>query len=55
VANYAQLSTTDTQQLLKDIFSLVSKRPDSACNFLDTTGLPGWEREDVRVVYRVRS
>lgn len=38
------------QALVQEIFSLVSKRPDTACNFLEGSKLLGGK--DTRVIYR---
>jgi AP-3 complex subunit sigma len=38
------------QALIEEIFSLVSKRPDTVCNFLEGSKLLGGK--DTRVIYR---
>lgn len=38
------------QALIQEIFTLVNKRPDSACNFLEGSQLVGGS--DVRIIYR---
>ena len=35
VATRVVLQTTDTQKLVRELFHMVSKRPDSVCNFLE--------------------
>jgi AP-3 complex subunit sigma len=48
---YLPIQDIATQQaLVQEIFSLVSKRPDTACNFLEGSKLLGGK--DTRVIYR---
>ena len=54
IKNYVQMDLVSTQNLMRTIFSLVVKRPDSACNFLETSGIPMLDG-DHKVIYRVGS
>src|SRR5437762_11284954 len=46
-----KLKDIATQQaLLQEIYSLVSKRPDTACNFLEGSQMLGGK--DTRIIYR---
>ncbi|KXN73811.1 adaptor-related protein complex 3 sigma 1 subunit, partial [Conidiobolus coronatus NRRL 28638] len=47
---YQQIDTFDQQQIIQEIFSLVSKRSDLACNFLEGSKLLGGS--DTRIIYR---
>ncbi|GAA5807441.1 AP-3 complex subunit sigma-2 [Mucor flavus] len=47
---YQQIDIATQQALVQEIFSLVSKRPDTACNFLEGSKLLGGK--DTRVIYR---
>ncbi|KAI7904406.1 AP complex, mu/sigma subunit [Cokeromyces recurvatus] len=47
---YQQIDIATQQALIQEIFSLVSKRPDTACNFLEGSKLLGGK--DTRVIYR---
>ncbi|KAI9295643.1 Adaptor protein complex sigma subunit [Neoconidiobolus thromboides FSU 785] len=47
---YQQIPVPKQQEILNEIFSLVSKRPDTACNFLEGSQLIGGK--DTRVIYR---
>ncbi|CAH1767242.1 15049_t:CDS:2 [Entrophospora sp. SA101] len=47
---YQQIDIATQQALLLEIYSLVSKRPDTACNFLDGSQMLGGK--DTRVIYR---
>ncbi|OZJ03359.1 hypothetical protein BZG36_02985 [Bifiguratus adelaidae] len=47
---YQQVDIATQQALIQEIFSLVSKRPDTACNFLEGSQLLGGK--DTRVIYR---
>ncbi len=40
------------QQLIREIFSLVSKRSESVCNFLDGSRLSGSWGEGTKLIYR---
>ncbi|KAJ3339482.1 hypothetical protein HDU93_008196 [Gonapodya sp. JEL0774] len=52
VANYEYLDVNATQALLRQIFTLVSDRPDSACNFVETSGIKELQGQDLKVIYR---
>ncbi|KAJ3125428.1 hypothetical protein HK100_010815 [Physocladia obscura] len=45
-----QMDVRTQQQTLKEIFRLVSNRPDSACNFLEGSQLIGGN--DTKIIYR---
>ncbi|CAO3595998.1 adaptor-related protein complex 3 sigma 1 subunit [Absidia repens] len=47
---YQQIDIATQQALVQEIYSLVSKRPDTACNFLEGSKLLGGK--DTRVIYR---
>ncbi|KAG2184995.1 hypothetical protein INT43_000908 [Umbelopsis isabellina] len=47
---YQQIDIATQQALIEEIFSLVSKRPDTVCNFLEGSKLLGGK--DTRVIYR---
>ncbi|KAG0169800.1 AP-3 complex subunit sigma-2 [Apophysomyces sp. BC1034] len=47
---YQQIDIATQQALIQEIFSLVSKRPDTVCNFLEGSQLLGGK--DTRVIYR---
>ncbi|RIB17782.1 clathrin adaptor complex small chain-domain-containing protein [Gigaspora rosea] len=47
---YQQIDIGTQQALLQEIYSLVSKRPDTACNFLEGSQMLGGK--DTRVIYR---
>ncbi|KAI8391684.1 AP complex, mu/sigma subunit [Radiomyces spectabilis] len=47
---YQQIDIATQQALVQEIFSLVSKRPDTVCNFLEGSKLLGGK--DTRVIYR---
>ncbi|KAJ1673022.1 Sigma-adaptin 3A, partial [Spiromyces aspiralis] len=47
---YQQIDTSMQQQILKEIHSLVTRRSDTMCNFLDGSKLLGGS--DTRVIYR---
>ncbi|KAI9316097.1 AP-3 complex subunit sigma-1-like protein [Dichotomocladium elegans] len=47
---YQQIDIATQQALVQEIFTLVSKRPDTACNFLEGSKLLGGK--DTRVIYR---
>ncbi|KAJ3023174.1 UNVERIFIED_CONTAM: AP-3 complex subunit sigma-1 [Siphonaria sp. JEL0065] len=46
-----QMDVRTQQETLKEIFRLVSNRPDSACNFLEGSALIGGN--DTKIIYRV--
>lgn len=48
--NHLKKDIATQQALVQEIFSLVSKRPDTACNFLEGSKLLGGK--DTRVIYR---
>jgi len=39
---YERVAEKDQQELLREIFNLVSKRSESVCFFTDGSCLPGW-------------
>ncbi|KAJ3290091.1 clathrin adaptor, sigma subunit/coatomer, zeta subunit [Rhizoclosmatium globosum] len=45
-----QMDVRTQQETLKEIFRLVSNRPDSACNFLEGSALIGGN--DTKIIYR---
>ncbi|KAG1170204.1 hypothetical protein G6F70_005188 [Rhizopus microsporus] len=47
---YQQIDIATQQALVQEIFTLVSKRPDTSCNFLEGSKLLGGK--DTRVIYR---
>ncbi|KAI7858685.1 adaptor-related protein complex 3 sigma 1 subunit [Circinella umbellata] len=47
---YQQIDIATQQALVQEIYSLVSKRPDTVCNFLEGSKLLGGK--DTRVIYR---
>ncbi|CAG8519624.1 6638_t:CDS:2 [Funneliformis caledonium] len=47
---YQQIDTGTQQALIQEIFSLVSKRPDTVCNFLEGSQMLGGK--DTRIIYR---
>ncbi|KAH8547550.1 AP complex, mu/sigma subunit [Umbelopsis sp. PMI_123] len=47
---YQQIDIATQQALIEEIFSLVSKRPDTVCNFLEGSKLLGGK--DTRIIYR---
>ncbi|GBC09002.1 hypothetical protein RclHR1_08540001 [Rhizophagus clarus] len=47
---YQQIDIGTQQALIQEIFSLVSKRPDTVCNFLEGSQMLGGK--DTRVIYR---
>ncbi|KAI8801732.1 AP complex, mu/sigma subunit [Cladochytrium replicatum] len=47
---YEQLEVSAQQELLKEIYRLVSRRPDSVCNFLEGSALLGGV--DTKIIYR---
>ncbi|CAG8479576.1 2492_t:CDS:2, partial [Cetraspora pellucida] len=47
---YQQIDIGTQQALLQEIYSLVSKRPDTACNFLEGSQMLGGK--DTRIIYR---
>ncbi|KAJ1963011.1 Sigma-adaptin 3A [Dipsacomyces acuminosporus] len=47
---YEQLDTATQQQILREIHALVSKRPDTLCNFLEGSRQIGVS--DSRIIYR---
>ncbi|KAK9712943.1 Sigma-adaptin 3A [Basidiobolus ranarum] len=47
---YQQIDVSAQQQILKEIFSLVSKRSDTVCNFLEGSTILGGP--DTRIIYR---
>ncbi|KAI9023258.1 AP complex, mu/sigma subunit [Hyaloraphidium curvatum] len=51
VQNYVQMDTAATQELMRTIFALVARRPDSACNFLETSGIRLLDG-DHKIIYR---
>merc|ERR1712045_939988 len=48
---YMQMTERDQQALVKQIFALVSKRSDSACNFVEGSSVTMWPKE-TRYIYR---
>ena len=49
---YEQIPEAQQQQLIRDIFLLVSKRPDTVCNFLDGDQLSGAWGKGTKLIYR---
>ncbi|KAF8945493.1 AP-3 complex subunit sigma-1, partial [Haplosporangium bisporale] len=47
---YNPIDIATQQALIKEIFSLISKRPDTVCNFLEGSQMLGGQ--DTRVIYR---
>ncbi|RUS26890.1 clathrin adaptor complex small chain-domain-containing protein [Jimgerdemannia flammicorona] len=47
---YQQIDIATQQALIQEIYSLVSKRPDTVCNFLEGSQLLGGK--DTRIIYR---
>ncbi|KAL1916135.1 uncharacterized protein VTP21DRAFT_6139 [Calcarisporiella thermophila] len=47
---YQQIDIATQQALLQEIYTLVSKRPDTVCNFLEGSQMLGGK--DTRVIYR---
>mmetsp|Transcript_51967 Transcript_51967/g.121821 ORF Transcript_51967/g.121821 Transcript_51967/m.121821 type:complete len:164 (+) Transcript_51967:79-570(+) len=47
---YEHLSLTKQQQMIRECYSLISKRSDRVCNFLEEVGEWG---KDTKLVYRV--
>ncbi|KAI8828560.1 adaptor-related protein complex 3 sigma 1 subunit, isoform CRA_a [Chytriomyces cf. hyalinus JEL632] len=47
---YQQMDVRTQQETLKEIFRLVSNRPESACNFLEGSALIGGN--DTKIIYR---
>ncbi|CAG8442784.1 7966_t:CDS:2 [Ambispora gerdemannii] len=47
---YQQIDIATQQALIQEIFSLVSKRPDTVCNFLEGSQMLGGK--DTRIIYR---
>ncbi|KAI8611594.1 AP-3 complex subunit sigma-2 [Chytriomyces sp. MP71] len=47
---YQQMDVRTQQETLREIFRLVSTRPDSACNFLEGSALIGGN--DTKIIYR---
>ncbi|KAF9113917.1 AP-3 complex subunit sigma-1 [Mortierella sp. AM989] len=47
---YQPIDIATQQALIKEIFSLISKRPDTVCNFLEGSQMLGGQ--DTRVIYR---
>eukprot|EP01138_Halocafeteria_seosinensis_P004110 gb/GECG01004202.1/.p1 GENE.gb/GECG01004202.1/~~gb/GECG01004202.1/.p1 ORF type:complete len:181 (+),score=19.54 gb/GECG01004202.1/:1-543(+) len=48
---YEPLKEEQQQRVVRELFSLLSKRPDGVCNFLEGGCLSEWN-EEVKVVYR---
>jgi len=49
---YEQLTESEQQSLLREIFVLVSKRPDTVCNFLLGEHLTGPWGKGTKLIYR---
>ncbi|KNC95869.1 uncharacterized protein SPPG_08733 [Spizellomyces punctatus DAOM BR117] len=47
---YQQMDVSTQQEMLKEIFRLVHKRPDHVCNFLEGSTLLGGQ--DTKIIYR---
>ncbi|CAO3563718.1 unnamed protein product [Mortierella alpina] len=47
---YQPIDIATQQALIKEIFNLISKRPDTVCNFLEGSQMLGGQ--DTRVIYR---
>ncbi|KAI8826858.1 AP complex, mu/sigma subunit [Fimicolochytrium jonesii] len=47
---YQQMDVKVQQEMLKEIFRLVNKRPDHVCNFLEGSELIGGQ--DTKIIYR---
>eukprot|EP01135_Chromosphaera_perkinsii_P002668 Nk52_evm36s226 gene=Nk52_evmTU36s226 len=51
MSKFYQHCTEDVQQkIIRDAFLLLSKRPDTVCNFLEGEDLHGWK--DFKLIYR---
>lgn len=48
---FDKMSFKDQQMTIKEIFQLVSKRPDTVCNFLEGGSITKWG-DDTKVIYR---
>eukprot|EP00808_Paulinella_micropora_P019949 g44450.t1 len=48
---YTPVPVNKRMDVIRDIFTQVSKRAETVCNFLESTGLEFWG-EDVRLIYR---
>eukprot|EP01108_Squamamoeba_japonica_P001386 TRINITY_DN1583_c0_g1_i2.p1 TRINITY_DN1583_c0_g1~~TRINITY_DN1583_c0_g1_i2.p1 ORF type:complete len:189 (+),score=68.48 TRINITY_DN1583_c0_g1_i2:52-567(+) len=43
----------EQQRIIREVFALISKRNERACNFLENTGIfPGAENEGTKLIYR---
>ncbi|KAI8320570.1 Adaptor protein complex sigma subunit [Martensiomyces pterosporus] len=50
IRSYEQVDTATQQQILREIHALISKRPDTLCNFLEGSQMIGGS--DSRIIYR---
>eukprot|EP00457_Paulinella_chromatophora_P022000 gb/GEZN01024696.1/.p1 GENE.gb/GEZN01024696.1/~~gb/GEZN01024696.1/.p1 ORF type:complete len:169 (+),score=24.22 gb/GEZN01024696.1/:24-530(+) len=48
---YTAVPANQRMDVIREVFTQVSKRPENVCNFLESTGLELWG-EDVRLIYR---
>jgi AP-3 complex subunit sigma len=51
IKDYVQMEPAATQELMRLIFGQVVRRPDRACNFLETSGISLLEGEH-KIIYR---
>ncbi|KAI9358569.1 AP complex, mu/sigma subunit [Zopfochytrium polystomum] len=47
---YQQMDVRTQQEMLKEIFRLISRRPETACNFLEGSSIVGGH--DTKIIYR---
>eukprot|EP00770_Monocercomonoides_exilis_P003203 MONOS_3182.1-p1 / transcript=MONOS_3182.1 / gene=MONOS_3182 / organism=Monocercomonoides_exilis_PA203 / gene_product= Adaptor protein complex 3 (AP-3), sigma subunit / transcript_product= Adaptor protein complex 3 (AP-3), sigma subunit / location=Mono_scaffold00072:145209-145888(-) / protein_length=154 / sequence_SO=supercontig / SO=protein_coding / is_pseudo=false len=49
---YEDMTFERKKHLTKEIYNLISKRPASACNFLENTGIWG-DSKSIKIIYRL--